>query len=98
MKKYILLSLVITTAFIWGCKESLDLYPMDTISDATFWKTATDYKLAANNLYRSLEDFNYGSGDYYYNMDTETDIAFDVPNSISNGTYQTLQQYSGKSC
>lgn len=63
-----------------GCKKGLNLIPEDTISDETFWKTASDFKLATNNLYYSLGSFN--------TWDTETDIAYDVPNSISNGTYQ----------
>lgn len=63
-----------------GCKKGLDLAPKDTISDVTFWKSASDYKLAANNLYLSLEDFSQG--------DNESDIAFNVANPVSNGTYQ----------
>ncbi|MDR0756703.1 MAG: RagB/SusD family nutrient uptake outer membrane protein [Tannerella sp.] len=62
-----------------GCSKDLDLTPRDTISDASFWKTANDYRLAANNLYLSLEGFG---------SDTESDIAFNMPNSVSNGTYQ----------
>jgi starch-binding outer membrane protein, SusD/RagB family len=90
MKKYIILIILITTILFTRCKK-LDLVPKDTISDATFWKTAADYKLAANNLYISLEDFDYESDNYNYSMDTESDIAFDVPNSISNGTYQAVE-------
>ena len=66
-----------------GCKKGLDLIPKDTISDETFWKSASDFKLAANNLYLSLEDFNRD--------DTQSDIAYNVPNSVSNGTYQAAE-------
>ena len=66
-----------------GCKKGLDLIPKDTISDETFWESASDFKLAANNLYLSLEGFN--------TADTETGMAFNVPNSISNGTYQATE-------
>ncbi|MBS1751712.1 MAG: RagB/SusD family nutrient uptake outer membrane protein [Bacteroidetes bacterium] len=69
-----------------GCNKGLDLVPKDAISDATFWKTTADFKLAANNLYSSLEGFN--------TWDTYADLAYDVPNSVSNGTYQTSESDS----
>lgn len=62
-----------------GCSQGLDLGPLDTMSDATFWKTAPDFKLGANNLYLSLPVFNRD--------DLESDIAFTYANSTSNGTY-----------
>ena len=75
--------ITLTVGLLAGCTKDLDLIPKDTISDATFWKTAADYQLAANNLYMSLEIFSFS--------DTESDIAYSVPNSISNGTYQTTE-------
>lgn len=60
-----------------GCKKQLNLVSQDSITDATFWKTASDFKLAANNLYNGLDGFG--------NEDTESDIAFSFPNSVSNG-------------
>lgn len=69
-----------------GCSQSLDLTPLDTISDATFWKTASDFKLGANNLYLSLPVLN--------RSDLESDIAFTYPNSISNSTYQTTETHA----
>ncbi len=66
--------------------EDLDLEPQDTITDAIFWKTPNDFKKATNILYYSLEGFSYS--------DTETDIAFNQNNSISNGTYQTSETSS----
>ena len=69
-----------------GCNEGLDLLPKDSISDGTFWKTTADFKLAANNLYFSLEEFN--------EWDNYSDITFDVPNAVSNGTYQTSENDS----
>lgn len=63
-----------------GCSKGLDLYPLDSISDATFWNSPADFKLAANNLYNSLS-LNNLSGDL------ESDIAYDSNNAISNGTY-----------
>lgn len=81
LKTFALFILVLT-----GCNKGLDLVPKDSISDVTFWKTSADFKLAANNLYFSLEGFN--------TWDTYTDLAYDVPNSISNGTYQTTENDS----
>lgn len=69
-----------------GCTKGLDLIPKDAISDGTFWKSSADFKLAANNLYFSLEGFN--------NADIQSDIAYDVPNAVSNGTYQTAENDS----
>lgn len=69
-----------------GCRKGLDLIPKDSISDATFWKTPADFKLAANNLYFSLQGFN--------TWDTYSDVAYDVPNAVSNGTYQTSENDS----
>lgn len=81
VKAFIFSILVLT-----GCNKGLDLVPKDAISDATFWKTTADFKLAANNLYFSLEGFN--------TWDTYADLAYDVPNSVSNGTYQTTESDS----
>jgi len=79
MKLYII-TIALSALLSAGCKKGLDLVPKDTISDVTFWKTAADYELAANNLYNSLEDFSQG--------DNESDISFNVANAVSNGSYQ----------
>lgn len=63
-----------------GCKRELNLVSQDSITDATFWKTGADFKLAANNLYNGLDRFGF--------EDTESDIAFNFPNSVSNGNLQ----------
>ena len=69
---------ILLTAALWsGCKKDLNLVSKDSITDATFWKTGSDFKLAANNLYNGLDRFG--------EEDTESDIAFNVPNSVSNG-------------
>jgi starch-binding outer membrane protein, SusD/RagB family len=83
MKHIIIKSIAIIAILLGSCSKSLDLIPKDAISDATFWKSSNDYKLAANALYLSLEGFSLG--------DTESDIAFNNPNAISNGTYQTTE-------
>jgi hypothetical protein len=44
--------------YIWGLmlcisceKDDLDLVPLDKISDASYWKSASDFEKAANNFY-----------------------------------------------
>lgn len=76
-------AIIVGVLLLAGCKKGLDLVPLDTISDATFWKTPADFKLAANNLYLSLPDFKTDPV-----MDGNSDIEFSVPNTVSNGTYQ----------
>jgi hypothetical protein len=76
-------SIFFLTALSSGCKKDLNLVSEDNITDATFWKTADDYKLAANNLYNGLDRFGF--------EDTESDIAFNFPNSVSNGNLQTAE-------
>lgn len=66
-----------------GCKNQLDLVSEDTITDGIFWKTPNDFKLGANNLYNGLDRFGF--------EDTESDIAFSSPNSVSNGSNQPAE-------
>jgi starch-binding outer membrane protein, SusD/RagB family len=79
MKK-ILTILYLITILLAGCTKGLDLYPLDSISDATFWESASEFKLAANNLYFSLSQHNFRG-------DLESDIAYSFGNEVSNGTY-----------
>ncbi|PUZ23017.1 RagB/SusD family nutrient uptake outer membrane protein [Chitinophaga parva] len=66
---------------LWSsCQRDLNLVSQDSITDATFWKTGDDFKLAANNLYNGLDRFG--------EEDVESDIAFNVPNVVSNGSLQ----------
>jgi starch-binding outer membrane protein, SusD/RagB family len=72
---------LLSLSIIWcSCKNELNLVSKDSITDATFWKTSADFKLAANRLYNGLDRFGA--------EDTESDIAFNFPNSVSNGNLQ----------
>ncbi|MGV8133640.1 MAG: RagB/SusD family nutrient uptake outer membrane protein [Mangrovibacterium sp.] len=64
-----------------GCQKDLDLIPKDQIADETFWQTAAQFKLAANDFYYKLQDApNY--------TDLNSDIAFGSgSNAVSNGSY-----------
>ncbi|HTJ11801.1 MAG TPA: RagB/SusD family nutrient uptake outer membrane protein [Dinghuibacter sp.] len=66
-----------------SCKRDLNLVSEDTISDATFWQTPAEFELAANTLYNGLDRFGFD--------DCQSDIAFNFPNSISNGSYLPTQ-------
>lgn len=77
MKK--IFSILIIGVVIQSCSKKLNLAPLDTISDATFWKIPSDYTLATNDLYNSLEGFGF--------EDTQAETAYNVGNDISRGTY-----------
>jgi len=48
---------VIIVVLLFGCKDQLDLEPLDSISDENFWKSANDFKLAANQFYTFERSF-----------------------------------------
>jgi hypothetical protein len=85
----IILLIIATSA----CKKALDLEPQSDISDFAFWKSANDYRLAANWFYNySLDDPHY-SGSYM--NDNNSDIAFGAEvNTISSGRYVPPEQDS----
>jgi hypothetical protein len=56
----------------------LDLIPKDTLSDASFWKSTTDFQKAANALYAALPGVAV--------WDVDADLAYNNPNSVSNST------------
>jgi hypothetical protein len=74
---------LIITILGTGCKKQLNVEPQDEITDVVFWKTASDFKSAANTLYQGLDRFGFD--------DTESDIAFNNPNTTSNGTLTVSQ-------
>nr|WP_294870894.1 RagB/SusD family nutrient uptake outer membrane protein [uncultured Pedobacter sp.] len=82
-RKLLIAGVFILAALLNGCKKDLNLVSEDSITDATFWKTGADFKLAANNLYKGLDRFGF--------EDTESDIAFNFPNSVSNGNLQPAE-------
>jgi hypothetical protein len=83
MEKIYIKSLFTVLLFVClsGCTKDLDLSPLDSISDASFWKTPEDFQKAANALYATLPGFSL--------FDLDADIAFQNPNSISNSTATT---------
>lgn len=69
--KYITLMVLSFLAF--SCQESLDLAPLDRVSNETFWKQSTEYKLAANKFYDYLRSFSNGNGDGHGGSDLGAD-------------------------
>ncbi|MBX2922249.1 MAG: RagB/SusD family nutrient uptake outer membrane protein [Chitinophagaceae bacterium] len=78
IRSYQYLCVTIIALASLSCAKQLELVSEENITDATFWKTANDFKLAANRLYQGLDRFGF--------EDTESDIAFNFPNSVSNST------------
>lgn len=77
MKKTLILIITIAVA-LSSCEDKLEKSPLVNVSDASFWNSPADFKLAANKLYTTLpgqlEDWN-------------SDIAFATgDNSVSSGT------------
>ncbi len=73
-----------------GCK-GLDLGPKDQVSDASFWRTPEQFKLAANDFYWALRGPDQGGGARGTYVELNSDIATGSGSSemtsISNGSY-----------
>ena len=80
--RFAVLSIMITLCGT-GCNKQLNIVPQDEITDVVYWKTSSDFKTAANTLYQGLDRFGFD--------DTWSDIAFNNPNPISNGTLTVSQ-------
>jgi len=78
MKNKIFIIIFFPLLFITACEDQLDLLPPDKISDATYWKDAEDFRMAANYLYNSLPFREY-------ELDADL-MRGESVNSISAGT------------
>jgi len=66
-----------------GCKD-LNLGPKDQLSDASFWKSPDQFRLAANDFYFALR----GAHNYTeLNSDIATGSGSSAMSSVSNGSY-----------
>jgi hypothetical protein len=65
-----------------GCKD-LNLGPKDQVSDASFWKTPDQFRLAANDFYFALHGPTYTE----LNSDIATGSGSAEMSSMSNGSY-----------
>jgi len=72
-----------------GCKD-LNLGPKDQVSDASFWKSPDQFKLAANDFYFALRGPDQGGARGTYvelNSDIATGSGSSEMSSMSNGSY-----------
>lgn len=80
---------VLTTSLLImlaGCNKALDLKPINEISDASFWKSASQFQLAANEFYTYLRTFTDVINDNPH-ADRRGDFFWaGGSNSFSNGT------------
>ena len=89
--KYIerIIRITVVIFLLQSCNEKLNLIPEDFISDASFWKTENDFKIAATNFYFTLKGWQS-------EPDGESDLMTTCQyfNSISDGSYITSEQSS----
>lgn len=82
---------VMLVAGLFSCAKKLDQLPQTSLTDANYWKTTNDLKLACNYLYSYLPGLNSdaGSGIAAPYLDNYTEIGYNLSsgaNSISNGS------------
>ncbi len=74
--------LVLLTTLV-SCEKTLNLEPLDKYSETTFFKTAEQFKLFANQFYTNLPNFTTQN-----TRDTYSDILIPwAPSEVSNGSY-----------
>ncbi|WP_251620200.1 RagB/SusD family nutrient uptake outer membrane protein [Odoribacter lunatus] len=86
MKKYLI---IITAALLTGLTScvDLDLYPLEELSDGSFWKTAKDAEMAVSDLYPSLP---YWVVDEDINSDNAVHGIKWAAGNVSKGIYDPL--------
>lgn len=72
--------MVLTLGVLTSCEKDLDLHPLDKISEETFFVTANDFKLYANNFYGQLPELSTVSDQADFTIGNGF-------NSIANGTF-----------
>ncbi|MES2775572.1 MAG: RagB/SusD family nutrient uptake outer membrane protein [Bacteroidota bacterium] len=90
--KYVTLLAGVLVLTQYSCNKSVDLAPINEISDASYWKTPEQFKLAANEFYTYFLTF----GTVLYDA-PHSDIRGDLTtyrNTFSNGT-NTLSSTDG---
>ncbi|HEX8024501.1 RagB/SusD family nutrient uptake outer membrane protein, partial [Mucilaginibacter sp.] len=54
---------IIAIVGIFACNKGLNLYPQDQLSEAAYFKSASDFKTFANQYYGALRNFNNSFAD-----------------------------------
>ena len=83
--------LFVFLSFCWiaGC-ESLDKYPLDSLSTGTFWKTETDAMLGLTGVYKVAGGLQQGNYDIWsqlaclYLFEATTDNGFEKDNQVTD--------------
>jgi hypothetical protein len=57
IQKYIVAVMCLAILFQYSCNKTLDMKPLNEISDASFWKSPEQFKLAANEFYTYMISF-----------------------------------------
>jgi starch-binding outer membrane protein, SusD/RagB family len=79
MKTYKIILFTLSVLIFSGCKDFLDLKPLENVSEATYFKTLNDFQYAANNLHANVFAFQTNglatqNNVYPINFDWGTDI------------------------
>jgi hypothetical protein len=87
IRKNISLFLPSLLILLFSCNKALDMKPLNEISDADYWKTAGQFKLAANEFYTYLRSFGDILNDAPH-ADRRADLMTtrDGANAFSSGT------------
>ncbi|MEQ6119120.1 RagB/SusD family nutrient uptake outer membrane protein [Reichenbachiella sp. MALMAid0571] len=73
----------------FSCEKNLDLTPEDVLTESSFFLSANDFRLFANNFYDALPNQSQGLSD------RQTDIGYtEGGNDVSRGTHQAPQNSS----
>ena len=85
--QYIPLLACFLILFQYSCNKLVDLKPINEISDANFWTTPDQFRLAANEFYTYLRTFTDVINDAPH-ADRRADFQYigSAPNSFSSGT------------
>ncbi len=77
-------TVLVTAVLLYGCTKKLDQVPETAITDANFWKTTNDLKLACNYFYTFLPAINSTNGVFADNY--SIDGYATSPNNVSDGS------------
>lgn len=82
---------ILASAFLMGSTSCVDLdrYPLEELSDGSFWKSATDAEMAVSDLYNALP---YWDVDEAINSDDAVHGIKWAAGNISKGVYDPLDQ------
>ena len=78
-----LVQCILLCIFFSSCEKKLDLLPETSFSEVTFFKTADQFKLFANQFYTSLQPVGFST-----TRDAYADLLVEkTTNTVSDGTY-----------